>query len=105
MALRRAHGNGADALLRAETAPVDELPVGVPADAGPDDRTAAAETGRFAPGNRRSVLGGRAKRGKSRLTCRLGLAHLPEGDAFAPYRRAAATFRRRFHHRDSSELG
>jgi hypothetical protein len=38
--------------------------------------------------------GGRATRGKSRLAARLGLANLPEGDAFAPYRRAAATFRR-----------
>lgn len=94
MTLRRAHGAGADALLRVETLPADELPDGVPADAGADSRAASAEAGRFAPGNRRSVLGGRAKRGKSRLTSRLGLSTLPDGDAFAPYRRAAATFRR-----------
>jgi hypothetical protein len=93
MALRTGHGNGAG-VPRVEVLPVDELPAGVPADAGADSRTAATEAGRFAPGNRRSVLGGRAKRGTSRLTARLGLATLAEGDAFAPYRRAAATFRR-----------
>jgi hypothetical protein len=48
-----------------------------------------------APGARTvQAAGGRAKRGKARLTARLGLASLPAGHAFAPYRRAAATFRR-----------
>jgi hypothetical protein len=94
MALRTAHGTGAAALARAETAPANELPEGMPADADQESRAAAVERGRFAPGNRRSVLGGRAKRGKARLSARLGLSELPEGSAFLPYKRAAATFRR-----------
>lgn len=94
MAVRSAHGSGASALVRVETSPADELPRGLPADADATSRRAAGEGGRFAPGNRRSVLGGRAKRGKSRLTARLGLADLPDDSSFAPYRRAAATFRR-----------
>lgn len=93
MALRSGHGTGAG-VPRVEVMPADELPSGMPADADADSRTATAEGGRFTRGNRRSVLGGRAKRGKSRLTARLGLASLPDGTAFAPYRRAAATFRR-----------
>lgn len=93
MALRTGHGHGAGS-PRVEVLPPDELPMGVPAVAGADSRTAASEAGRFAVGNRRSVLGGRSKRGTSRLTARLGLSTLAEGDAFAPYRRAAATFRR-----------
>jgi hypothetical protein len=91
--MRAGHGTGAGQ-PRIEVLPPDELPDGVPADAragSPSDRGAA---GRFAPGNALASLGGCAKRGTSRLTSRLGLAKLPEGDAFAPYRRAAATFRR-----------
>lgn len=94
MAIRTAHGTGASALVRVETAPADELPDGMPADADRVSRSADRERGRFGPGNRRSVLGGRAKRGKARLTSRLGLAELPEGNAFRPYKAAAATFRR-----------
>jgi hypothetical protein len=93
MTLRTGHGTGKGS-PRVEVLPPDELPEGIPADAGGLSRTASAERGRFTPGNRRSVLGGRAKRGTSRLTARLGLATLPDGNAFAPYRRAAATFRR-----------
>jgi hypothetical protein len=93
VALRSGHGTG-KGVPRVEVLPADELPDGMPANAGVDNRAAAAEAGRFAAGNRRSVLGGRAKRGTSRLTSRLGLATLSDGDAFAPYRRAAATFRR-----------
>lgn len=93
MALRTGHGNGAG-VPRVEVLPADELPDGLPVHADDVRRRAATEAGRFAPGNRRSVLGGLAKRGSSRLTARLGLATLPDGSAFAPYRRAAATFRR-----------
>ncbi len=95
MALRRAHGRGASALVRVETAPVDELPMGLQA---PLVATAGDERrpdGTFAPGARTAqAAGGRATRGKSRLTARLGLAALPAGCTFAPYRKAAATFRR-----------
>jgi hypothetical protein len=94
MALRTGHGNGAG-VPRVEVLPADELPAGVQA---PPLASAGGERrpdGTFAPGARTiQAAGGRATRGKSRLTARLGLSTLPEGDAFAPYRRAAATFRR-----------
>jgi hypothetical protein len=93
MAVRTGHGNGAG-VPRVEVLPVDELPAGVPANAraaSPSDR---GERGRFARGNALAVEGGRAKRGKARLTARLGLVTLPDDSAFAPYRRAASTFRR-----------
>lgn len=94
MSLRRAHGRGSPALVRVETLPADELPAGEPAHADRSSRSAGEERGKFAPGNRRSVLGGRARAGKSRLAARLGLSTLPEDAAFAPYRRAAGAFRR-----------
>jgi hypothetical protein len=57
-----------------------------------DERT---PDGRWAPGARTAqVAGGNAKRGKATLTARLGLANLPAGSDFGPYRRAASTFRR-----------
>ena len=92
--IRTAHGTGASALVRAETRPLDEQPVGVPADARSDSPTDRGEGGRFAPGNSLAVEGGKARAGKTRLADRLGLAKLPEGAAFAPYRKAAASFRR-----------
>jgi hypothetical protein len=81
-------------LLRVESAPVDELPAGVPGDARSESPADRGPQGRFAAGNGLARQGGLAKRGKARLVSRLGLSKLPEGDAFAPYRRAAATFRR-----------
>lgn len=99
MGLRTAHGTGAPALLRAETLPAEELPAGVPverpdplhADGGPE----RGPDGRWLKGARRSqTAGGLSKRGKAALASRLGLGPSPEGDAFTPYRRAAATFRR-----------
>ncbi len=93
MALRSGHGTGAG-VPRVEVLPADELPAGVPDDARPESPSDRGVAGRFAPGNSLAAAGGRARRGTSRLAGRLGLATLPEGDAFAPYRRAAATFRR-----------
>ena len=94
MALRSGHGHGAG-VPRVEVLPPDELPAGVQA---PTQASAGDERrpdGTFAPGARTlQSAGGRATRGRSRLTARLGLSTLAEGDAFAPYRRAAATFRR-----------
>jgi len=93
MALRNGHGTGAGS-PRVEVLPPDELPDGVPADArqaSPRDR---GHAGRFADGNSLAAQGGAAKRGKSRLTARLGLLALPDDNAFATYHRAAATFRR-----------
>jgi hypothetical protein len=93
MALRSGHGNGAG-VPRIEVLPPDELPGGLPADARADSPGDRGERGRFARGNALARAGGQAKRGKSRLTARLGLAAVPDDTAFAPYRRAAATFRR-----------
>jgi hypothetical protein len=93
MAVRTGHGAGAG-VPRVEVLPPDELPVGVPADARPGSPFDRGEAGRFARGNGLARSGGLAKRGTSRLTARLGLPTLPDGDAFAAYRRAAATFRR-----------
>jgi hypothetical protein len=92
--IRAAHGAGADALVRVETLPADELPAGIPAEArdeSPRDRGAA---GRFAPGNTLARRGGQSKAGKSKLTARLGLSSLSDTSAFLPYRKAASTFRR-----------
>ena len=95
MTLRKAHGSGAAALVRVETLPADELPLGVQAPPQASARKERRPNGTFAPGARTiQASGGRATRGKSKLTARLGLANLPEGNAFAPYRRAATKFRR-----------
>jgi hypothetical protein len=94
MAYRKAHGTGADALARVETAPVDELPEGVPAPARPAEPSDRGPDGRFRPGNALAATGGAAKRGQAHLAARLGLGSLPADAAFAPYRRSAATFRR-----------
>jgi hypothetical protein len=53
--------------------------------------TSCRARGKGAP---RSRAGGRATSGKSRLASRLGLRHVPDDAAFAPYKRAASSFRR-----------
>lgn len=93
MALRSGHGNGAG-VPRIETLPVDELPAGVPGDARHESPSDRGEAGRFAPGNALARVGGHARAGKTRLADRLGLSTLPDGAAFAPYKRAAVSFRR-----------
>src|SRR5450432_2982832 len=95
MGLRTAHGTEADSLLRCETLPADELPLG---ELGPELADAGAERskrGTFLPGARLAQSrGGLAKKGKSQLGSRLGLSTLPAGNEFARYRRSAASFRR-----------
>lgn len=93
MALRSGHGNGAG-VPRIEVLPADELPEGLPAPARPESPADRGEAGRFAPGNSLARLGGHARRGKTRLAERMGLARLPEGSAFRPYKAAAVSFRR-----------
>jgi hypothetical protein len=93
MALRSGHGAGSG-VPRVEVLPADELPAGLPGDARAVDPSDRGAGGRFAPGNRLAAAGGAAKRGRARLTARLGLSALPDGSAFGPYRRAASTFRR-----------
>jgi hypothetical protein len=93
MTLRRAHGNGAAALLRVETAPVDELPEGVPGDTGVTSPVAAGTGAQWTAGDPRTVeaarAGGRARAGKTRLASQLGLSSLDADPAYRPYRAAA----------------
>jgi hypothetical protein len=94
MALRKPHGRQAqlsDAPV-IETLPIEELPAGVPADAGPSGQGGRGPGGRFAPGNAEAARGGYAKRGSSRLAARLTLEKHPPA-AVAPYMRSAVSFR------------
>lgn len=93
MALRTGHGTGAG-VPRVEVLPADELPLGVPSNAPKISRPTHDKAGRFAPGNELARLGGLARKGKTRLAERMGLAKLPEGSAFARYKAAAVSFRR-----------
>jgi hypothetical protein len=86
MALRAGHGAGAG-VPRVEVLPPDELPAGMPVDARPGGPADRGDAGRFAHGNTMARAGGRAKRGKSRLTSRLGLADVPRGVGRASGRR------------------
>jgi hypothetical protein len=74
--------------------PADEQPVGVPAPPRPESPSDRGERGKFAPGNRISIEGGKARVGATRLADRLGLSSLPQGAAFTPYKKAAVSFRR-----------
>lgn len=95
MTLRRAHGRGAKALLRAETMPADELPLGVQAPPQESAREERRPDGRWARGARTAQsAGGRATRGKSRLAARLGLSSLPDDSGLRTYMASAATYRR-----------
>jgi len=93
MAWRKGHGNGAG-VPRIEVLPADEVPVGVPGEARGEGIGERDAKGRFVPGNLISSRGGSAKAGKIKLSARLGLATVPEGNAFRPYKASAASFRR-----------
>lgn len=93
MALRSGHGSGAGT-PRIEVLPADELPAGLPANAGPLSPSQRGPRGRFAEGNTESKKGGESRAGKTRLADRLGLRALPDGAAFAPYKASAVSFRR-----------
>lgn len=95
MALRKAHGNGAAALVRVETAPANELPLGVQAPAQENAGGERRADGTFARGARTmQSAGGKATRGKSRLARKLGLAKLATDADVRPYMTSAAAFRR-----------
>ncbi len=95
MTLRKGHGAGRDALVRVETMPADELPLGVQAPAVESAGGERRPDGTFAPGARTvQSAGGRATRGKSRLAARLGLVGLADDSAVRPYMASASTFRR-----------
>jgi ferric-dicitrate binding protein FerR (iron transport regulator) len=72
----------------------DELPEGVPDQAGPTSPQDRGEAGRFARGNTLARRGGKALAGKTRLSTRLGLRSLPDDAAFRPYKAAAKSFQR-----------
>jgi hypothetical protein len=79
---------------RIEVLPPDELPIGEPGDAREELPTDRGANGAFAPGNTIARKGGLAKRGKTKLAERMGLADLSEDNDFARYRRAATSFRK-----------
>lgn len=93
MALRQGHGAGRGT-PRIETLPFDELPVGLPAPAHVENPSDRGDRGQFAAGNSLASKGGKAKRGKTRLSVKLGLRDLPDSADFAPYKSAALTFQR-----------
>lgn len=92
MTLRTGHGNGAGQ-PRVEVLPVNELPDGIPEDAGPSRTVDRDDRGRFVTGNHASRSGGKRKAGAVVLARRLGLA---EGHAvaFTPYMTQAEAWRR-----------
>jgi|SRR5882762_9865213 len=94
MGWRKAHGSRKDSLVRIEVLPADELPAGVPDNTPPPQNVERGPHGQFAPGNKLSALGGKAKAGQVYLAGRLGNIKLSPTNAFAPYKRQAATFRR-----------
>jgi hypothetical protein len=78
-----------------EIPPIDELPKGVPGEAVEPCPGDFDHEGRFARGNKMAAAGGKAKGGNTTLAHRLGLRKLNDDAAFAPYKKAAVTFRRR----------
>jgi hypothetical protein len=103
MALRRAHGTGADALVRVEVLPADELPrpVAVPAPvvARPVERRQDGKLADSASAKELGRRGGYAKARRVRLIDSLGLKKIADDASFKPYRDAAEEFVS--HHRAS----
>jgi hypothetical protein len=98
MTLRRGHGTGAGT-PRVEVMPPDELPDAVPADAVPLTGVVRRQNGTVLTSEAARALGRRGglkKAGRVRLARSLGIEGLERLEAFAPYRRSAAAFRR--HH-------
>ncbi len=87
--IRTAHGNGASALARVETPPVDELPAGIRSEYGPSERSNRGPNGRFVKGN----TAGRARRGQTRLSTALQLAKADDPGGMRKYIRAADAWR------------
>lgn len=97
MTLRRAHGRAAElgAVVAVETMPPDELPLGVQGPSHAEAREERRADGRFQKGTRTAQSkGGQARKESTALASRLGLSALSAEDGFAPYKKAAVTFRR-----------
>ncbi len=92
MTLRAGHGTGAG-VPRVEVLPADELPQGTPGPSQPAGPESHRPDGTFAPGNALASRGGKARAGSTRLADCLGLGDATD-EAFAPYKRAAVSFRR-----------
>lgn len=94
MALRNGHGNGAG-VPRVEVLPADELPAGVQASEHAASTSERTNGGKWVKGARTDqAKGGRSRAGETRLARRMGLSQIESDPAFAPYKRAAADFRR-----------
>jgi hypothetical protein len=94
MTLRTGHGNGAG-VPRIEVMPADELLAGVQGPLHAESMDERRPDGTWARGARTAQSeGGRSRRDQTRLARRMGLALLSNEAAFAPYKRAAADFRR-----------
>jgi hypothetical protein len=94
MALRSGHGKHRGKGPRVEVLPPDELPAGVAVSVPVERPSDRAKGGLFARGNRLASKGALARKGTTRLSAKLGLADIESDPAFAPYKRAAADFRR-----------
>ncbi len=94
MTYRKGHGNGGG-VPRIEVMPADEALRGVQATEHVESTGERREDGTWARGARTAQSdGGRSRRDQTRLAQRLGLSVLADDVAFAPYKRAAADFRR-----------
>jgi hypothetical protein len=94
VALRNGHGNG-NGVPRVEVLPADELPIGVHATEQAPSTHERTPDGTWSKGARTDQSkGGRSRAGTTRLARRMGLTDVEADPAFAPYRRAAADFRR-----------
>ncbi len=87
-----ARGRGVGRMI--EPPRFDELGAGVPDDAPDDAGDDRAASGRFAPGNRTSTKGGRAKAQKVALISRMGLGDLAAHPRFERYLRRAKPYAR-----------
>lgn len=95
MTLRSGHGDMRDAGPRIEVLPADELPRGVPGPTVVDAPVERDAHGQFTGGViTAQIRGGKAGRGKTRLSTRLSMSVIPTDSPFRPYRKSAASFRR-----------
>jgi len=94
MALRSGHGKGRGQ-PRIEVLPPGELPIGVQANEQEPSTDERRRDGTFARGaSTEQRKGGKSRSGTTRLARRMGLSDIESEPTFAPYKRAAADFRR-----------
>ena len=94
MPIRKGHGAG-KGTPHVEVSPADELPRGIPDVTRPNSNEGRVSKGRFAKGNPLAAVGGRTKKGSSKLAIKIsydGLANVSPG--FRKYSASAERFRR-----------